>query len=83
VWRDSGEDFVHRALGAWFRLRHEPLTEPLRCGAVSLRGGLRIDREGETGIGMTEARLGGLDVDPFHHEPGCVEATEIVEAESL
>jgi hypothetical protein len=47
--------------------------------AVGFGGGLGADAQGEPGVGVTEAGLGGLEVDAFEDESGGVGPAKVVE----
>jgi hypothetical protein len=57
--RASGES----SAGVWPLAGKESLAKKVCCCPVSLGGRLGVDGQGESWVGMSEARLGCLDVD--------------------
>ncbi len=59
--------------------REESVAEAVGGLSVGFGGGLGVDAEGESGVGVTEAGLGRLEVDAFEDESGGVGPAEVVE----
>ncbi len=60
----------------------ESFAEGVGGCPISLRGRLGVDGQGEAGVGVAEAGLGGLQVNAFVYESGGVGPAEVVEPTS-